>query len=243
MKKIFATILCMSLVACMTACGKDNGSESEPTTPAIKVYNEQLTTVTTTTEPPTEPITESEHAPLVPVIEQNVSDEIDLSLVAINGYEIDLDNLSYQSFLQMTQLHKGNGGVLLDTNLFYFNGDTHCLTDDGTQFFVELVDNDGNLVEDDEIEKYEPNELYVKGVHFSNFYTKGDYNISLNYAGIKCNMEKDLFISVMNGTGEQAFGGAVYQNSVYTMIVDFESKMTETGESVQVVSEITLLRN
>lgn len=242
MKKIFATMLCVSLVACMTACGKSEGSETASTTPAIKVYNEQLTTVTTTTEPTTEPIVESEHAPLVPVIEQNVSDEIDLSLVAINGYEIDLDNLTYQSFLQMTQLHKQPAGVTsLDTSVFYFNSGMYCLNDDGTQLSVELVNKEGNLVENGDEEDYEPQDLYVKGIHCSTFWTKEDYNVSF-HAGIKSGMEKDLFIAVM-GAGEQISDNLVYRNSSYTMIAEFDSETTETGDFVQVVDDITLLRN
>ena len=241
MKKIFATMLCVSLATSMTACGKGDSSETESSAPAIKVYNEQLTTVTTTAEI-TEPASESEHAPLVPVIEQNVSDEIDLSLVAVNGYEIDLDNLTYQSFLQMTQLHKQPAGAtVLDTSLFYFNSGMYCLNDGGTQLSVELTDKDGKLVENSDEEGYEPQDLYVKGLHCSSFWMKEDYSVSF-YAGIKIGMDKDLFLAVM-GTGKQVSDNLVYRNNSYTMIVEFGSETTETGDFVQVVDEITLLRN
>lgn len=243
MKRTLALMLCVSLVACLTACGKDK-SESEPveTTPSIKVYNEQFTTPATT-EPVTEEAEEDEHAPLVPVIEQNLSDEIDLSLVAVNGYEIDLDDLNYQSFLTMSQLQKDSVAVtLLDTSLFYFNSGMYCLNQESsTHLSVELVDKDGNLVPNGEEENYDAKDLFVKGLHCSEFWMKEDYNVSF-YAGIKSGMDKDLFIAVM-GAGEEIDGKRVYRNSTYTMIVEMEAAFTEENDTKFVVDDITLLRN
>lgn len=240
MKKIFTTIMCLCVVGSLTAC-KGNETEPESTAPSIKTYNEQLTTVATT-EPTTESEPEDEHAPLVPTIEQNLSDEIDLSLVAVNGYEIDLDNLPYQSFLQMSQLRKGSVGTTsIDTSLFFFDGGMHYLNENGTKLSVELVDKDGNLVPNLKEENYKPEELYVKGLHISEDFLAEDYNVSF-YAGVKIGMERDLFTAVM-GAGAAIKDKYVYQNSNYTMIVEFDAKTDEAGESVWFVDEITLLRN
>lgn len=239
MKKLISLLMICSCFA-LTACDKGNATSENvaPTEPPIRAYEKEI--VVTTPAPTEAP---EEEKVLVPVIEQNVSDEIDLSITGINNYLIDIDDLTLEQFCLMTGLHKSQTGLTsFDTSTLYWDSGMFCLNNGGTMTSVEVVDTTGKLVECADVDDADYTQLFVKGIYCSAFWLKEDYPVTF-YAGLKSGDSEELLISLLGNGVETNRGERVYRNSTHTMIVECETQTNEQGETIRVVDGITLLKN
>lgn len=205
--------------------------------PIIEVFEEEITNVPGITTPTPKP-TDTNKYNLVPPIKQNLSNEIDLSYVDINGFRINIEDLTKEELLLSSKLNKRNGKSEIETNFYYYNGGMFSSSENSSAVAVEFVNRNGKLVPEEEYDKYNDNDLVVKGVYSSLDFVKDD-NVVSYYAGIKSGMEKDTFIAIM-GEGLKAYDYRVYSNKKYVLIVSFAT--SEKEEKLQVVDEITLLK-
>lgn len=244
--KMAVIAMCLISALCISGCNdKQSVSQSDVVNSSksdIKVYNKTFTTVVT--DIVTESTISAEKIKyLVPDIEQNLSDDKDLSIVVINGYEIDIDNINIDIFLKMSGLRKSSEGkMLIDTNLYYFSSGMYCLDEnDGTQVSVELTDKDGNLVEPKEQGNYKPADLWIKGISSSGSSTREDFKVQ-HFGGVCVGMKKDVLVAIM-GNGTIVEDKTIYKNKSYTMVVSFAYKPDESGNTVQLVDQITVVKN
>lgn len=273
-KKILIAVV--ALTACLTGCGSQTEEEPVVTELPIKVQEVEMetvateattaeTTAVTTTEAITETSSEAdtesgedteqetgeeeaekEDYLLVPFSDVNIPAEMDLSIVTINGVEVNTLDTTLQTVLDSAGItHCPWGSTNLTSSRYDFiSGMFGVQTDasdissfEGTSVSIEVVDADGNLVRGGELDSKLFGEYQVKGIHISDFFTKDDFEV-LFYGGVKCGMaEEEVMASLSGGTlyDEDAFGKTyVYNNGVQTMLV-----VIEDG----VVDEITLLNN
>lgn len=210
-----------------------------------ETYMPSQTTTAEDEEQPTETTeiaTDTEEKPLVPVVEANIADDIDLSTTVINGVTVNVtDTTTLSDILTATGLkHCSYGTTGMSADGFEFISGMYGIQADendilsfgGTLVSIEIMDESGKIVSAVDVEKEKYSSYKVVGIHSSEFFTKDDFDVAY-YGGIKSGMTKDELYDIL-GEGTLYEGNVVYRNSTHTLVVEIDM-----GE----VDGITLLNN
>lgn len=193
------------------------GAVTEVTTSSVITENTDTTTppvVTTTAEV------------FVPITEANISDEIDLSKVTINGAEVSISDISLSDMLSATKIkHCIYGSTSIDVdNYNFFSGmfglqtdETDITSFEGTMVSIEVVDEKNNVVSQPDLDEKDFGAYKVVGVHTSDFFTHDDFSVSY-YGGITTGMAKADLVDIL-GDGIIINDEIIYKNTNNTMIV------------------------
>ena len=225
-------------------------ADTEVTTTSIStVITENTTTTTTPLE--TTVASEATVAPaetttttgtvFVPMTDSNITDEIDISSVTINGVEVSISDITLSELLSSTGIKQfPAGNTIIDVEHLNFNSgmfgvqsdEEDILSFNGTKVSIEVVDEHSRIVPTADLDENEYDTYKVVGIHSSDFFTYDDFEV-LYYGGIKTGMPKEELVAIL-GDGIIINNEIVYKNAKNTMIIQLEAG---------VIDDVTLLNN
>lgn len=215
-------------------------AETSATEVTESITTSVITENTDTTTPPVVTTTVPDTV-FSPLTEANISDEIDLSMVTINGVEINISDITLSSLLETASItHHPVGTTSLDVNNYNFisgmfgvqSVENDISSFDGTLVSIEVVDENNNVITPVKLDSEKFNTYKVVGVHSSDFFTHEDFEV-IYYGGIKVGMAKTDLVAAL-GDGIVINDEIIYKNTKNTMIIELKA-----GN----IDEITLLNN
>lgn len=257
MRKLFKKVAIIIAAAALAASLGITASAAPVETSATEVTTTAVTTentttaassvkmsATTTTVPPIEATattTATFETMYIPVTDSNISDEIDLSSVTINGFKVNISDIALSDMLSTTGMKQfPAGSTVIHVDHYNFNSGMFgiqsnvedILSFDGTKVSIEVVDENDRVVPTAELDPAKFDTYKVVGVRSSDFFTSNDFEV-LYYGGIKTGMKEADLVDIL-GEGIVINDDIVYKNEKNTMIIQL---------SEGVIEDITLLNN
>ena len=231
-KVVLATlVLCGTLCSCS---GDITSEESVVTTPKVNIVT------TTPTIESQEDFLSTDIEVYIPTlpdtmwedIEVNLSDDIDLSKVNINGVETDISDITLQELLDNTRMEQCNGSTYVNFHNFTFRSGMFQSVDiqeafSGTTISVEVCDNSGYVITHNDLDPSNFAEYNVIGVSSSEFFTKDDFKV-ISYGGISVGMPKEEVYEVLTTPEQRIDKYDVFATDEQIMLIEYEDGAVDT---------------
>lgn len=192
---------------------------------------QESTTTTTVPEETTDPVTTT----LIRV-EKNVSEDIDLSYALVNGEEFHLDGeTSVADYVKLAKMKLALGGSYHDSEILQFRGYMYESVEDiendkKTKVSLEVINKDGEIIVSDDELRNTPEELFIKGISTSTFFTGEDFTVEFAN-GLKVGLTQNEIIDKF-GEGkviDDVLLGriSIYNNGTNSIFIMYEKKNNE----------------
>lgn len=169
-------------------------------------------------------------------VEKNVSEDIDLSYALVNGEEFHLDGeTSVADYVKLAKMKLALGGSYHDSEILQFRGYMYESVEDiendkKTKVSLEVINKDGEIIVSDDELRNTPEELFIKGISTSTFFTGEDFTVEFAN-GLKVGLTQNEIIDKF-GEGkviDDVLLGriSIYNNGTNSIFIMYEKKNNE----------------